>query len=159
MIVTGVGTKRSTGRVDNGALEARSDVLVYTTRLLEQDVEVIGNVHAEIWFRSSLRFADVFVRLCDVDERGRSTNICDGLVSVRDADSLRRVDVALWPTAHRFLRGHRIRVQISSGSFPRFARNPGTGESHATARHLVPAAQEVRFGPDHPSAIILPTAV
>jgi putative CocE/NonD family hydrolase len=153
-----VGAMRHTGRVDNRGLEARSDVLLYTTEPLERDVEVVGNVHAEIWFRSSLQFADVFVRLCDVDERGRSTNVCDGLVSVQNAESLRCVHVGLWPTAHRFRYGHRIRVQVSSGSFPRFARNAGTGESYATARHLVPADQEVRFGPDCPSAVVMPTA-
>jgi predicted acyl esterase len=61
----------------------------------------------------------VFVRLCDVDEKGTSTNICDGLVSVTDADQTTRVTVQLWPTAYRFARGHRIRVQVSSGAFPR----------------------------------------
>jgi putative CocE/NonD family hydrolase len=152
------GARRQSGRVDNRGLETRSDVLLYTTELLERDVEVVGNVYAEIWFRSSLQFADVFVRLCDVDERGRSTNVSDGLVSLHNAESLGCVRVELWPTAHRFRSGHRIRVQISSGSFPRFARNTGNGESYATARHLIPADQEVRFGPDCPSAIVLPTA-
>jgi len=158
MVVNGRGGSRLAGRVDNGALEARPDVLVYSTEPLERDVEVVGNVHAEIWFRSSLPFADVFVRLCDVDEGGRSTNVCDGLASLRDADSLKCVPVRLWPTAHRFRAGHRIRVQVSSGSFPRFARNTGTGEPHATARNLVSADQEVWFGPEHPSAIVLPRA-
>ena len=61
----------------------------------------------------------------------------------------------MWPTAHRFRRGHRIRVQVSSGAFPRFARNPGTGEPHATATTLLAADQEVHHDPRHPSAIIL----
>jgi predicted acyl esterase len=64
--------------------------------------------------------------------------------------------VRLWPTAHRFKRGHRIRVQVSSGAFPRFARNPGTGEPSATATRLQPADQEVYHDPAHPSAVILP---
>jgi putative CocE/NonD family hydrolase len=118
---------------------------------------VVGHVRAEIWFRSSRPFADVFVRLCDVDERGRSTNVCDGLVSVRGADALSCVRVALWPTAHRFGAGHRIRVQVSSGAFPRFARNPGTGEPHTTATRLVAAQQEVHFGDHRQSAVVLPT--
>jgi uncharacterized protein len=67
-----------------------------------------------------------------------------------------RAAVRLWPTAHRFRRGHRIRVQVSSGAFPRYARNPGTGEPHATATRLVPADQEVYHDPAHPSAIVLP---
>ncbi|WP_129789030.1 CocE/NonD family hydrolase [Promicromonospora panici] len=149
-------TINSGGRVENGALEARPDVLTYTTGVLEKDVEVVGEVSAEIWFRSSLAHADVFVRLCDVDEAGRSYNVCDGLASVTGADELSPVAVTMWPTAYRFRRGHRIRVQVSSGAFPRFARNPGTGEPIAIATTLRAADQEVHHGPEHPSAVILP---
>ncbi|WP_410639050.1 CocE/NonD family hydrolase [Amycolatopsis sp. lyj-346] len=152
----GVRMAPDAGRVDNAALEARADVLTYTTVVLGEDVEVIGDVSAEIWFRSSLRFADVFVRLCDVGPDGRSVNVCDGLTSLREADELAAVTVRLWPTAHRFRRGHRIRVQVSSGAFPRYARNPGTGEPHATAVTLRPADQEVHHDPAHASAIVLP---
>jgi putative CocE/NonD family hydrolase len=144
------------GRVDNTALEARPDVLTYTTPILDKDVEVIGEVSAEIFFRSSLPHADVFVRLCDVDADGRSTNVCDGLTSLTGADRITRATVRLWPTAYRFRRGHRIRVQISSGAFPRYNRNPGTGDPRATATHLRMADQEVLHDPDHPSAIVLP---
>lgn len=154
-----LGTGRTAGRVDNRALEARADVLTYTTPALEHDVEVIGEVAAEIWFRSSLAHADVFVRLCDVDERGRSHNVCDGLISRTDADQLSGVPVTLSPTAHRFLRGHRIRVQVSSGAFPHFNRNPGTGGPRATATELRVAEQRVHPDPDHPSAIVLPAQI
>jgi putative CocE/NonD family hydrolase len=144
------------GRVDNAALESRSDVLTYTTPALESDVEVIGEVTAQIWFRSSLPRADVFVRLCDVDPDGKSWNICDGLISLSDAGQVTAATVRLWPTAHRFKAGHRIRVQVASGSFPRYARNPGTGEPRATATRLVAADQSVYHDPAHPSAITLP---
>ncbi|MGP3960765.1 CocE/NonD family hydrolase [Nonomuraea sp. 3N208] len=144
------------GRVDNASLEARPDVLTYTTPVLDEDVEVIGEVSAEIFFRSSLSYADVFVRLCDVDPRGRSTNICDGLTSLTGADELTRARVTLWPTAYRFNRGHRIRVQVSSGAFPRYNRNPGTGEPRATATTLRVADQQVFHDLRHPSAVILP---
>ncbi|MGC7100618.1 CocE/NonD family hydrolase [Amycolatopsis lurida] len=144
------------GRKNNTKLEARPDVLTYTTPILEQDVEVAGEVHAEIWFRSSLPSADVFVRLCDVDNQGRSVNVCDGLITLSGADELTRADVRLWPTAHRFKRGHRIRVQVSSGAFPRYARNPGNGEPHATAIELRAADQQVYHSAAHPSAVILP---
>ena len=87
---------------------------------------------------------------------GRSWNVCDGLVSLTDAEQESRAVVGLWPTAHRFRRGHRIRVQVSSGAFPRYARNPGTGESPATATALVAADQTVYHDPARPSAIILP---
>jgi len=148
---------RGGGRVDNAALEARADVLTYTTDILEHDVEVIGEVSADIWFRSTLSAADVFVRLCDVDPRGRSYNVCDGLVSLTNADEICGATVRLWPTAHRFKRGHRIRVQVSSGAFPGYARNPGTGEPHATATTLLAADQAVYHDPARPSAVILPT--
>lgn len=151
----GIGMTR-VGRVENSALEARPDVLTYTTAVLDEDVEVIGEVSAQVWFRSSLAHADVFVRLCDVGPDGKSHNVCDGLVSLTGADELTPATVRLWPTAHRFRRGHRVRVQVSSGAFPRFARNPGTGEPHATATTLMPADQEVHHTADRPSAIILP---
>jgi len=150
--------RRGSGRVENSALEGRPDVLTYTTAPLESDTEIIGEVSAEIWFRSSLPYADVFVRLCDVDDRDRSWNVCDGLVSLTGADVITMATVRLWPTAYRFKRGHRIRVQVSSGAFPRYARNTGTGEPRATATRLLPADQEVYRDADRPSAIILPVA-
>jgi putative CocE/NonD family hydrolase len=149
-----IGTKA--GAVDNTALEARSDVLTYTTPVLDKDVEVIGEVGAEIWFRSSLPYADVFARLCDVDEKGRSFNVCDGLVSLTGAEETSCATVRLWPTAYRFKRGHRIRLQVSSGAFPRYDRNTGTGEPRGTATTLRAADQEVFHDPAHPSAVILP---
>jgi hypothetical protein len=144
------------GRVDNTRLEARPDVLAYTAAALGADVEVIGEVSAEIWFRSTQPSADVFVRLCDVDPAGRSVNVCDGLAGIAGAGHVSRAMVALWPTAYRFRRGHRIRVQVSSGASPRYNRNPGTGEPRATAATLRVADQQVFHDPAHPSAIILP---
>jgi uncharacterized protein len=160
--VGGVRMSRDGGRADNNALEARPDVLTYATPPLQADTEVVGEVSAEIWFSSTNRSADVFVRLCDVDERGRSWNVCDGLTRVENPDGPVggagpvKVAVTLWPTAYLFKHGHRIRVQVSSGAFPRYARNPGTGEPHATAVRLLPADQSVYHDPARPSAITLP---
>jgi putative CocE/NonD family hydrolase len=153
--VGGVRMNRDSGRVDNAKLEARPDVLTYTTAALEEPVEVVGEVSAEIYFRSSRPSADVCVRLCDVDPRGRSSNVCDGLVSLSRADENPCATVNLWPTAYKFQRGHRIRVQISSGAFPRYARNPGTGEPHNTATTLLAADQAVYHDPLHASTVIL----
>lgn len=98
----------------------------------------------------------MFVRLCDVDEKGRSTNVSDGLISLTEADDTTCAKVQLWPTAYRFKRGHRIRVQISSGAFPRYNRNLDTREPRATATTLRAADQRVLHTPAHPSAAILP---
>jgi putative CocE/NonD family hydrolase len=146
---------------DNRELEARDDVLTYTTAPLDRDVVAIGPVSADLHFRSTLEHTDVFVRVCDVLPDGPSLNVCDALVRLApgappaEADGSRRVHVDLWPTAHRFRRGHRIRVQVSSGAHPRYARNPGTGEDPATATRLVAADQEVLHDAAHPSSITL----
>jgi putative CocE/NonD family hydrolase len=161
-IAGGTLLSSNSGRRDQRATEARADVLRYTSAPLERDVEVIGEVAADVFVSSSLDHFDVFVRLCEVDERGRSTNVCDGLQRVepgrwkRDADGVLSVRVALWPTAQRFRRGHRIRVQVSSGAHPRFVRNLGTGEPLATATALRAAEQAIHHAPGRPSAILLP---
>lgn len=152
------------GAVDNRPVEARPDVLTYTSARLDAPLEVVGPVHAEIHVRSELSYLDVFVRLCDVDRRGRSWNVCDGLVRVApgrfptDASGVVRVPVTLWPTAHRFAPGHRLRVQVSGGAHPRYARNPGTGEPLGTAVTLRAGRRAILHDPAHPSAIVLPLA-
>jgi uncharacterized protein len=153
---------RGTGPQNNRRLEARPDVLVFTSAPLERDTDVIGPVAAELFITSSLEHTDFFVRLCDVHPDGKSLNVCDGLLRLfpgrpaADADGCRRVCIDLWPTAYRFKRGHRIRLQVSSGAFPRFARNLGMGEPLATATTMQVAEQRVYHDPAHPSAIILP---
>ena len=146
--------------VDNRPLERRSDVLVYSSEPLQTAVEAIGPVRAEVFVRSTLEHFDVFVRVCDVDRLGVSRNVCDALERVgpdaeRDADGVVRVSFPLWPAAHRFGRGHRIRVQVSSGAHPRYARNTGTGEPLVSATTLVAAGQEVFHDPVRPSAVTL----
>jgi predicted acyl esterase len=133
-------------------------VLTYSTAPLTADTDVIGEVSADIWFSSTAPSADVFVRLCDVDPAGRSWNICDGLTTLAGlGDGLPvKATVRLWATANRFKRGHRIRVQVSSGAFPRYGRNPGTGEPRGTAVKLVTAGQSVHHGPQTLSAVTLP---
>ena len=149
------------GPVDNRRLESRPDVLLYTSAPLERAVEVIGPVAAELHVDSSLEHADFFARVCDVAPAGAPLNVCDGIVRVgpgrpeRRADGTLRARIELWPTAHRFERGHCIRLQVSSGAHPRFARNLGTGEPLATGTRLVAAAQRVHHDPDHPSALVL----
>src|SRR5207244_3115042 len=89
------------GPVDNAALEARDDVLTFTTPALDADVEVVGAVTAELFLSSSVEHLDVFVRLCDVDTDGVSTNVCDALRRLEPGDLDGQVTVELWPTAYR----------------------------------------------------------
>jgi putative CocE/NonD family hydrolase len=141
------------GRRDNRALEARPDVLTFTSAPLEQPVTVLGPVAATVHVRASGEHFDLFVRVCDVDPAGRSWNVCDGLRRVAGETSPVRVD--LWPTAYRFRPGHRIRVQVSGGAHPRFSRNTGTGEPLVTASRLRPVNIEVFHDAVRPSALHL----
>jgi len=154
-------------QADNRAVEARDDVLVFTGPALDRDVDVVGHVRARVHVRPSLQHADLFVRLCDVDRDGVSRNVVDGVrrldpktVPARDVtvgdDGVLGVDVELFPTAYRFRTGHRLRLQIAGGAFPRFARNLGTGEPFATVTTGRVCRFEVFHDAAHPSQLELP---
>ncbi len=149
-------------RVDNRMLEARPDVLTYTSMALASDLEVIGVPEVDLRVSSDREHTDFFARLCEVSPAGVSVNICDGLLRLApgrptaEADGTLRLAFGLWPVAHRFRAGSRLRLQVSSGAHPRYARNTGTGEPLATARRLASAHQRVFHDPAHPSALVLP---
>jgi putative CocE/NonD family hydrolase len=153
---------RSAGRKDQRPREVRPDVLTYTSTQMSGDLTVAGPVAVTLHLRSSLEHTDFFVRLCDVSPQGKSTNLCDGIVRLGPgsvavpADGIFALEIALWPTAHTFEAGHRIRLQVSSGAHPLFARNTGSGEPLATAATLRPADQEVWHDEAHPSCLVLP---
>jgi putative CocE/NonD family hydrolase len=139
------------GAQKNNALEARDDVLIYTGEPLAGPVDVIGPVGIRLRVRGSQPYFDIFARLCDVDANGTSWNVCDGLLRLdgsRDtgADGWTAIVVPMSSTAHRFGAGHRLRVQVSGGAHPRFARNTGTAEQVATATSMVPVDIEVDLG-------------
>jgi hypothetical protein len=149
--------------VDNSELEARPDVVTYSTAPLGATVEAIGPVRVDLWVRADSEHFDLFARVCDVDQEGASWNVCDALVSIapgrfeRSSDGAWHAAFDLWPMGHRFAAGHRIRLQISSGAHPRYARNPGTGEDPATATTLRTVGVELLHDAEHPSALVLPT--
>jgi putative CocE/NonD family hydrolase len=148
--------------VDNRELESRADVLTFTTAPLPQPWESIGPARVELHMRASSPYFDVFARVCDVDPQGASWNVCDSLMRVTPqrlqpaADGSVLVAFDLWPLAHRFAAGHRVRLQVSSGAHPRYARNPGTGEDPLTATALRAVELELLHDAAHPSALMLP---
>lgn len=154
--VGGTQVGLSAGAKDNRSIEARADVLTFTTAPLAEDVEAVGPVRVRLRVRSANPHVDYFARVCDVDPRGRSVNVCDGIVRLRDPGDIRVADITLWPMAHRFKRVHRIRLHVSSGAHPRFGRNPGTGQPLATGRGLRPSEHEIFHDQQHPSALWLP---
>jgi uncharacterized protein len=153
---------RGAGPVDNQDLEARDDVLCYTTEPLVEDLEVIGPVRLELYAASSLAHTDFFGRVCDVAPDGRSTNVCDGLarVAIEDGPAAwsngRYVEVDLSWTAHRFRAGHSLRLQVSSGAHPRWSRNLGTGTPLGEGVEMRAADQVVFHDAVRPSALVLP---
>ncbi|TDD88861.1 CocE/NonD family hydrolase [Actinomadura rubrisoli] len=143
------------GQRDNGPIERRADVAVLTGAPLDRDLDLIGPVSATLHVRTSTGHGDLFVRLCDVDERGTSRNVTDGVLRISSPGTV-RAEIEMNPTAYRFARGHRLRVMLAGGAFPRLARNHGTGEPAGRAV----ASRRVRFevlrGAAHPSALHLP---
>ncbi len=154
-------------QVDNAAIEARPDVLTYTSEPLPADLDLAGPVSARIFVRTSREHADLFVRICDVDARGVSRNVVDGVrrlspktVPASDArrsdDGILAVDVELFPTAYRIMAGHQIRVQVSGGAFPRFARNFGTADPFGAAIRGRRCRFEIYTDSRHPAHVLLP---
>lgn len=149
-------------QLDNRTVEAREDVRVWTGPPLESDLDLLGPVSAVVYVRTGTGIGDVFVRLCDVGPDGASMNITDAmhrLVPDREAtapDGTTVVRMTLSPTGYRVRAGHRLRVQVAGAAFPRFARNPGTGERTATAVDGERISYGILHDSEHPSHVVLP---
>lgn len=154
-------------------LAERPDVLVFQTPPLDQDVEVAGPIVVRLWISSNCPDTDFTAKLIDVHPpnadypHGFAMNLTDGILRVRYRDSWERpalmtagdtyrVEIAVFPTANRFVRGHRIRLDISSSNFPRFDLNPNTGEPEGAWRETRVATNTVFVDRDRPSHVVLP---
>ncbi len=151
------------GPKDNSKIEARSDVITFTSEAMTLDTTIMGVVSVELYVRSSAVYTDFYARLCDVSPNGKkSINICEGIVQLTtepentDMDGVRKIVIDLFSTAHCFKTSHRIRLQVSSGAHPAYARNLGIGDSIATGTEMRVADQEIFHNASHPSAVILP---
>ena len=150
----------SAGRRRQEARERRDDVLTFTAAALDRDEVVMGSPVVYLVIASTNPRADVFVRLCEVDAHGVSRAITDGYLRLGpDAapGARRRVRIALAPIAHRFGRGTRLRLQVSSGAHPLFLRSPGTEDPIRDFGRLIPSDQTVFFGADAPLLLRLPS--
>jgi putative CocE/NonD family hydrolase len=135
--------------------------------MIVNDTDLTGTPVATVWLRSDRPTVDVFVRITDVDPAGGSTSVTDAIRRVgvpgtahtdppRTTDGAWPVEIPLWPTGHRFVAGHRLRVQVSSGAFPRYARNTGSGKPAADDVESHLAHQEILHEPGRASSIRLP---
>ncbi|WP_159500043.1 CocE/NonD family hydrolase [Microbacterium sp. 18062] len=132
------------GYVDDRKLGAREDVLVYTSEPFPASRTIAGAPVVELAHRTQHPDADLFVRVGDVDPKGRSTNITDGYVRLVGPHD--RAALALFETLYTIKAGHRLRLTVAGGSFPQFARNSGTGQNPATAATMVTNTHTISHG-------------
>jgi putative CocE/NonD family hydrolase len=156
------------GTHDHREIEKRSDVLVYTTPVLTEAVEVTGPIKAKLYAATSAKDTDWIVRLIDVHPDGMAQNIQDGILRARyragndkpatllEPAKVYGYDIDMWATSNVFLPGHRIRVEITSSNFPRFDRNLNTGEDPATGTRMEKASQTIHHDAKYPSHVVLP---
>jgi hypothetical protein len=155
------------GPRDQKEVEARPDVLVYSTPALEQDVEVTGPVALDLFVSATTPDTDFTAKLVDVWPNGFAQNLTEGILRARFRDSTAKAEplipgkiyelkIDLWSTSNVFLKGHKIRLEVSGSNFPRFDRNLNTGKSAADDSNFVKTASTVYHDAAHPSALILP---
>jgi uncharacterized protein len=153
---------RNAGSKDNAVVEARGDVLTFSTEPLGHPLEVAGVPLVTLYVSSDNAHHDLFVRLCDVDEHGTSRNLTDQLRRAAPgevtAGELRELSIVLTDVSHVFLPGHRIRLQLTGGAHPRFFRNLGIDGDQINAKATAAVTHQVHHGGEHPSALILPIA-
>lgn len=155
------------GPRDQRGVEARNDVLVYTTPALVEDVEVTGPVSLQLFANSSAVDTDYTAKLVDIGPDGFAQNLTEGILRARERESTDKprlmnpgqtykFTVDMWATSNVFRKGHRIRLEISSSNFPRFDRNLNTGQEADAGKNFVSANNAVLHDAEHPSALVLP---
>jgi len=151
-------------------VEARDDVLVYSTPPLERDTEVTGNIQLTLYVSTTAPSTDFSAKLVDVYPDGMAYNVSEGILrrdypTVSTAEELSltteiqpvtEIQIDLWPTSQVFHQGHRIRLEVSSSNYPRFDRNPNTGGFIPTEMEGAIAQQTLYHSATHPSRLILP---
>jgi len=156
------------GPRDQKEVEARADVLVYSTPPLADDLEVTGPVTLDLFAKSSAVDTDFTAKLVDVWPNGMAQNLTEGILRARYRESTNgaptpikpgqvyEYKIDLWSTSNVFLKGHRIRLEVSSSNFPRFDRNLNTGKDSSTDATMVKATNTILHDNAHPSALVLP---
>jgi len=155
------------GPRDQRPVEARDDVLVYSTAPLASDMEVTGSGSLELFVKSSAVDTDFTAKLVDVWPNGFAQNLTDGILRTRYRQSQEKPDlmtpgqvyrltIDMWSTSNVFKKGHVLRLEVSSSNFPRFNRNLNTGEDNGAAQRFVAATNTILHDAQHPSVLTLP---
>jgi putative CocE/NonD family hydrolase len=161
------------GPAKQHVVEARADVLTFTTEEFDEPVTLFGEVSATFFAASTAVDTDFVVRLCRVAPDGTSLSLADGIVRASWRDShagtglfqpghepsliepgrAYEYTVSLWQTAYTFAPGDRLRVQVTSSCHPRWDRNLNTGKLAYDSADAVVARQTILFGQDRPSRL------
>ncbi len=159
------------GPYDQGELESRDDVLIFTSEILEEPVEATGQIKARLFVSSNQPDTDFTVKLCDVYPDGRSMLITDGILRMRNRegrdhwefmqpDVVYEVEVDMWSTSYVWDAGHQIRVAVSSSNAPRFEPNTNTMDSIFEIKYgevsPVVADNTLYVGGNYASCLLLP---
>jgi putative CocE/NonD family hydrolase len=155
------------GPDDYRSIERRDDVLVYTSEPMVGDVQICGPIRARLHAASSARDTDFMAKLIDVWPDGTAQRLTDGMVRARFREGMEQpkliepgriyaYDIDLWNTCQMFKTGHRVRVEIASSAFPKYDRNPNTGEALGKTTRVDVAQQTIYHDREHPSHIMLP---
>ncbi|MBS3819893.1 CocE/NonD family hydrolase [bacterium] len=159
-----MGSNFEPGSFDQRQIEARDDVLVYSTDPLEEGIEISGPVEITLYVSSDVKDTDFTVKLVDVYPDGRAYNLCDTIQRVRyrkgydkevfmEEGEVYKVPVSSMSTSNYFAPGHRIRIEVSSSNFPRYARNLNTGGNNYDEKEGVVAHNKVHHSDVYPSQI------
>jgi putative CocE/NonD family hydrolase len=165
--ITELSSAQVGGPDDYRPVQRRDDVLVYTTEPFTEDVEVTGPVVVKLHAASTARDTDWTALLCDVYPDGYALRLCDGVIRARYRESLEKASllepgkayeytIDCWSTSMQIKKGHRLRVQIASAAFPKFDRNPNTGNQLGQDAILKTADQTIYHDKEHASHIVVP---
>ena len=157
------------GSFDQQHMETRNDILVYTTDVLEEGVEVSGFIESTLYVSSDAKDTDFTIKLIDVYPDGSAYNLDETIQRVRyregydkevfmEDGKIYELNLTPMATSNYFKKGHRIRIEISSSNFPRFARNLNTGGNNYDESKSVIARNKVHHSSTYPSVIKLPIA-
>ncbi|MEA1886134.1 MAG: CocE/NonD family hydrolase [Bacteroidota bacterium] len=161
------GNAIEVGSFDQSTMEMRNDILVYTSDILEEGIEVSGFIETVLYVSSDVKDTDFTVKLIDVYPDGRAFNLDETIQRARyregydrevfmEPGKVYRIELTPMSTSNYFARGHRIRIEVSSSNFPRFSRNLNTGGNNYDESEGVVATNSIHHSRKHPSVIILP---
>lgn len=155
------------GAFDQKGLEARNDILVFSTEPLKEGTEVTGFIEPVLYVSSDVKDTDFTVKLIDVYPDGTAYNLHETILRARyregfdkevfmEEGKVYKLELSPMATSNYFKKGHRIRIEISSSNFPRFARNLNTGGNNYDEKEGVVAHNKIHYSPEYPSHINLP---